>query len=114
MTVTVAQLAAYVGDDTGQYTDLLTDALAEGQAIVGRFNRVRDDMGGWRPSDAPEEIVDLAVKETSADLYYRRNAPGGVVNPQFQGIGDEGTPARTRLDPMTGCYRYLRRWVPPW
>lgn len=107
MTVTVRDLRDYVGAEAGgPYERLLASALAEAVAMVDE----------WIGSAAgvPEPLRDWAVKETGSDLFYRRNAPGGVVNQQFTSLGDTGDPVRVRRDPMAGVYPVLRRYVRPW
>lgn len=106
MAVEPGDLADYVGaEPNGDYEQLLIAALGEAVAMV-------DEWVG--AATVPVTIRDWAVKETASDLFYRRNAPGGVVNQQFTSLGDTGDSVRIRRDPMAGVYPVLRRYVLPW
>lgn len=116
MAVVLADLKAHIGESSTEYDALLTGHLAEAQALVDKFNVKYDDVTlAYVVSDAPQAIVDRAVKEVAADLWNRRNAPNGIANQQF--VGPEGpasAPIRIARDPMAPVYKLLGRWVMPW
>lgn len=60
-------------------------------------------------ADIPEVIRSQAVVIVSAELWRRRDAPGGVVN----AWGDTAAPVRLALDPLTPALPLLRPWMEP-
>ena len=116
MTVTITKLAEHVGTAAGEATELLTDCLAEAEALVAKFN-VRESpyaAGTYVPTEAPRVVVDRAITEVAADLFHRRNAPNGIANAQFAGFDGAPTAVRISRDPLAPAYPILRRWVTPW
>lgn len=113
MAVTLLTLKVFVGAEGNEYDSMLTDALAESQSLVDKYNVVWDEeTEDWIPSDAPTAILDRAYKEVAADLFNRRNAPNGIVNQQFLNIDGVGSgPVRISRDPMAPAYKILSRWV---
>lgn len=55
----------------------------------------------------PDPLLDEATREVAAELWYRRQAPGGVA--QFAGL--DGTTVRMARDPMVAAYPILQRYV---
>ena len=103
MAVDEARLSAFVGADSVEHADLLTNCLAEAMALVDKYV-------GEVPIPTP--VRDRAYIEVGADLFHRRNAPHGISN-QFD-IHEGGNPLRIQRDPMAPAYPILRRWVTPW
>lgn len=70
---------------------------------------VTDFIGGEaNPFSVPQAVLDRAILEVGADLYYRQAARNGVV-----GIGgdDMGQIFRLNRDPMAAAYPLLRRYL---
>ena len=115
--VTLPDLKTHIGETSTEYDTLLTDHLAEAQALVDQFNKKWDEATEtWVVSDAPSAIVDRAILEVGADLWARRNAPNGIANTQFVAAdgGAASAPVRIARDPMASVYKILGRWVTPW
>lgn len=105
MTIALETLQEYVGSE-GEYSSLLTDCLAEAEALVNKYV-------GEAP--VPEAILDRATLEVAADLFNRRNAPNGIVSQQYATVDGMAMGAvRIARDPMAAAYKLLQRWVLPW
>lgn len=97
MTVTLAQLQAYIGtDETGSYIQGCLDA---GKSLVDNY--VGD------VTTVPAQIKDQAVLIASSELFHRRSAPNGIA--QFASM--DGQPVRMGKDPMTAVYPILLPFV---
>jgi hypothetical protein len=69
---------------------------------------VNDFIGGQaNPFKVPGEVVERAVLEVGADLYYRKASRNGVV--QLDGV--EPQLFRLNRDPMAAAYPLLRRYL---
>ncbi|WP_314148234.1 hypothetical protein [uncultured Leifsonia sp.] len=68
---------------------------------------VEDFIGKDNPYKVPESIVERAVLEVGADLYYRKASRNGVV--QMEGV--EPQLFRLNRDPMAAAYPLLRRYL---
>jgi|GEM_PF-2200596 len=69
---------------------------------------VHDFIGGKaNPFGVPSEVVERAVLEVGADLYYRKASRNGVV--QLDGV--EPQLYRLNRDPMAAAYPLLRRYL---
>lgn len=104
--VTKDEVKEYIGDDDFESDSLVEACLVEATLLVDKY------VG---EVTVPEALLDRAYIVTAADLYYRRQAPNGVVNQQFiSADGSFGTsPVRIARDPMAQAYGLLRRWVLP-
>jgi hypothetical protein len=102
---TAQDVKDYIGDDDFESEALINACLDESVLLVDKY------VG---EATVPEAILDRAYIVTAADLYYRRQAPNGVMNQQFVGVdGIPTTPVRIARDPMSQAYGLLRRWVLP-
>ena len=106
MAVTDADLKAYVNAGNSD-DDFINLCLVQAQALVTKYNRVKNLDGTYGPSAAPVEVVDRAVLETASELFHRRNAPNGVA--QFASF--DGAPIRVARDPMVGAYPLLNPYL---
>ena len=98
-----ADLIAYVGGGAGADQEFAADTyLSAYGLVVGYLGSLVLDP----TEDAPDvALVNEAVLKTGANLWDRKNAPGGQV-----AIDLEGTPARLApLDPLTNAYPTLDR-----
>lgn len=97
MTVTAADLTAYVG---AQPTDseFVTACWSEAEALVSAY------VG---TATVPSEVLGRAVLEVGSELFHRRSAPNGVA--QFATL--DASPIRIARDPMVGAYPLLNRYV---
>lgn len=69
---------------------------------------VTDFIGGpGNPFSVPEIVVERAVLEVGADLFYRRASRNGIV--PLDGI--EPQAFRISRDPMAAAYPLLRRYL---
>lgn len=97
MTVTVADLQAYIGtEETG---DFINSCLASANALVDNY--VGD------VASVPEDIKDQAVLIAASEIFHRRSAPNGIA--QFASV--DGQPIRMGKDPMTAVYPLLLPFV---
>ncbi|MBB1482497.1 hypothetical protein H5392_01320 [Tessaracoccus sp. MC1865] len=60
-------------------------------------------------AEVPHDAVSRATLEVAAELFHRRQAPGGIT--QFATI-DGPSPVRLARDPMLGAYPILDRFLP--
>lgn len=92
-------LAAYVkADPTSPF---VLQCWAEAADLVGGYV-------GEAESDVPDSVLRRAKVEVGAELYYRQNAPSGVLQ---QATEFGGTATRVARDPLVPAYPLLRRWV---
>lgn len=106
MAVALADLKAFIGAAGTADDNVLTDCLAEGQALVDAY------VGA---SVVPTSLLDRAYLEVAADLWNRRSAPNGIANQQFATPdGISSAPIRIARDPMQAAYKILGRHVLPW
>ena len=77
------------------------DALAEARALV-------ENWIGDRISAFPKVIVDRAIVEVTAELFYRKSARNGVM--EF--AGTDLAPFRIARDPMKAAYPILKQFMP--
>lgn len=100
--MTVEELRAYVGAGTAD-DSFLQDCWDEAEAMVTAY------VGQvvLPPEAGPAQ--ERAVLEVAAELFHRRQAPGGIT--QFATV-DGPAPVRMARDPMLGAYPILARWMP--
>jgi len=97
MTVTLADLQAYVGtDETGTF---IQGCLDSGTALV------TNHIGAV--STVPASVKDQAVLIAASEIFHRRSAPNGIS--QFASM--DGNPVRVAKDPMNAVYPLLRPYV---
>lgn len=96
MTVTVAQLQAYVG--TNETGDFIEGCLSSADLMIKTY------VGG---RSVPPAILDQAVLTVGSELFHRRSAPNGIA--QFADFG--GQAMRVARDPMTSAYALLLPFV---
>lgn len=91
-------MRGYVGAAT---TDdaFLSRCLAEAQQLVTKY------IG---TSLVPRAVEDRAVVDVAAELFHRRQAPGGIA--QFATF-DGQSPVRMSRDPMQAAYPLLRPFL---
>lgn len=95
--VTLADLAAYLGAAALPEEDAAPVLDAASQLVSRAIGT----------ADVPEVIRSQAVVIVAAELWRRRDAPGGVVN----AWGDTSYPVRLALDPLTPALPLLRPWM---
>lgn len=100
--VTVDALAAFLGTTAAQLADGSADVCSAAAAMVTA-------TVGDREADIPPEILTQAAVMTAAEMWRRRDAPGGVVN----AWGDTQVPIRLALDPLKPARPLLAPWLPP-
>lgn len=96
-------LGLYVGMTDAQVGDgsaYLAQCLAEAGGMVGNH------IGG---SDVPEYAHYRAVLEVAAELYYRRQARGGI---SMYTNTETPVPVRLARDPMKAAYDILAPHLP--
>lgn len=99
MGVTVEDVAGFVGCSPTE--PVLPGVLAVAVTIVGEYLGV----GARR---CPVVVQDQAVTQLAAEIWSRRNAPGGVLQ-----WGAEGSaPVRLARDAMSSVEPLLRRYRP--
>jgi hypothetical protein len=97
MSVTLAELQAYIGtDETG---DFIESCLSAGNALVGNYIGEVDTV--------PSEVHNQAILICSSELFHRRSAPNGIA--QFASM--DGSPMRVAKDPMSSVYPLLLPFV---
>lgn len=97
MSVTLAELQAYIGtDETG---DFIESCLSAGNALVGNYIGEVDTV--------PNEVHNQAILICSSELFHRRSAPNGIA--QFASM--DGSPMRVAKDPMSSVYPLLLPFV---
>lgn len=94
----VDRLARYVGSSRH---DFMETCWAEGASMV-------DGYIGSYAQRVPAAVRERAILEVGAELFHRRQAPGGIT--QFAAEG--GAPVRMARDPMLGAYPLLNRFLP--
>lgn len=95
--VTAADLAAYV---TGSATDpFIAACCTQAGELVAAY--VGDAV-------IPAAVADRAALEVAAELFHRRQAPGGIT--QFA-TPDGGSAVRMARDPMVAAYPLLNRYL---
>lgn len=80
--------------------ELVRACWVEADALVGNLI-----AGSER---VPGSIRDRAVLEVGAELFHRRNAPGGITQFAVEGA----SPVRMARDPMVAAYPLLRPFLP--
>ena len=100
ITATVGDLATYVGENGD--TQFVARCLAQGDALVEQYV-------GANFSRVPQAAYDRAVLEVGAELFHRRQAPGGIT--QFATM-DGAAPVRMARDPMVAAYPILDPFLP--
>jgi hypothetical protein len=100
-------LVAYVtavGDEDVTYAK---QCLAEANAAVAAF------LTAGNPYKVPQAVVNRAVLEVGADLYYRKRTRNGVA--EFGGgMGEAPLAIRVNRDPLAAAYPILRPHMPAW
>lgn len=92
-------LRAYVNSTSASDEAFLASCWGEAGALVIAY------VG---QSVVPSEILERAQLEVAAELFHRRQAPGGIT--QFATM-DGASPVRMARDPMLGAYPLLDRYV---
>lgn len=100
--MTVADLRAYVNSSQADDEAFLTACWTEARELVWGYVGVHEDR-------VPTSVMDRAILEVGAELFHRKQAPGGIT--QFATI-DGPSPVRMARDPMLGAYPLLNRWLP--
>lgn len=83
--------------DLGE-NDFIKDCWDDGYSLVYDFCEYED---------VPGSIIERAALLVGANLYWLRNAPGGVT--QFASF--DGAPVRVQRDPMQAALPLLRRYM---
>lgn len=98
--VTPADLAGFLGTTA--------DALGADAAQVcsAAAELVAATLAGATP---PDVVVAQAQVMVAAEMWRRRDAPGGVVN----AWGDAQVPVRLALDPLKPARPLLAPWITP-
>jgi len=93
------ELEEYVGASAADST-LLEQCSDTAQALVSAY------IG---EHEIPTPILHRAAMEVAAELFHRRNAPGGIRQaPTLEG----SAPVRMARDPMLAAYPLLDRFLP--
>lgn len=113
--MTPERLASYVGNtqtDTAN-TDFLSACVLEAAHVVARYaagevaaTTTETTVTG---TSVPDSVLDRAVLEVAADLYYRKSAPSGIA----QYATDSGGTGAVRIarDPIRAAYDLLRPYL---
>lgn len=101
MTTSTGNVEWYV-NAIGEDAEFAADCQTQATALVGKFIGGEDN-----PFGVPEEVVNRAILEVGADLYYRRASRNGIVG--LDGI--EPQPMRLSRDPMSAAYALLRPYL---
>ncbi|MGX9346381.1 hypothetical protein [Microbacterium sp. KNMS] len=105
MPVTLADYVNAIGEDA---VALAAQCVAEATALVNRH--IGATTAASNPHGVPQTVIDRAVLEVGADLFYRKAARNGVVN---FGNGMEGAAVlRINRDPMSQAYAILGPYLP--
>ena len=96
----MTELSWYV-DAIGEDVEYAATSKAEATELVNHF------IGSGNPFGVPELVVDRAVLEVGADLYYRKASRNGVVG--LDGVDSQ--PFRLNRDPMAAAYPVLRPYL---
>lgn len=92
------RLRAYVGASEGDA--YVGECLASAGHLVGAYL----DGGTFDPDNLPQAVVEQATIEVAAELFHRRQAPGGIT--QFATV-DGPSPVRMARNPMLAAYPIL-------
>ena len=97
-------LAGFVHAIGAEDLALVDSSKAEATELVENF------IGGLpaNPFNVPDTIIDRAVLEVGADLFYRQQTRNGIAG--FDGA--TMAPARINRDPMAAAYPLLRQYIP--
>lgn len=102
MATTNTDLATYVQGDLTSDAPFLTRCVTEAGELVAR--RVASEV-------VPATVVDRAVLEVAADLYYRRRSRNGVST--FDGQDGMPEPMRISRNPMLAAQPILDPYLAP-
>lgn len=97
--MTVEDLQAYVGAGAADAA-FVASCWTEADALVTEY------VG---TADVPAEVASRAALEVGAELFHRRQSPGGIT--QFATV-DGPSPVRMARDPMLGAYPLLDPYLP--
>lgn len=98
MSRSVAWFVNAIGEDA----EFALESESQAQTMIHDF------IGGKKnPFDVPGEIIERAILEVGADLYYRRASRNGIV--QLDGV--EPQIFRLHRDPLSAAYPLLRRYL---
>ena len=92
-------LREYVGAGETADDSFLSSCLEEARQLVGGY------VGA---NKVPTPVKDRAVLDVAAELFHRRQAPGGIA--QFATF-DGQSPVRLARDPMQAAYPILRPYL---
>lgn len=98
--VTPDALAGFLGTTSASLGDAAAQVCEAAAALVA------ETIGDAAPPDA---IVAQAQVMVAAEMWRRRDAPGGVVN----AWGDAQVPVRLALDPLKPARPLLAPWITP-
>ena len=93
-------LRAYVNSTAASDEPFLDSCWKEAGDLVARYI-------GYH--SVPHSVVQRARLEVAAELFHRRNAPGGIT--QFAAV-DGAAPVRMARDPLVAAYPILDRFLP--
>lgn len=99
-----SDLRKYVNSSHDGDEDFIVQCWAEATELVRRYVRGVEHFEFMH-----SEVFQRAVLEVGAELFHRRNAPGGIT--QFATI-DGTAPVRMARDPMVGAYPILDPFLP--
>lgn len=86
----------------GEDAEFAQTSQAEAEALVNNFIGGQDN-----PFGVPTQVLERAILEVGADLYYRRAARNGIVG--LDGVDPQ--PMRLNRDPMSAAYALLRPYL---
>lgn len=98
--MSATDLQAYVNATSASDADFVADCWSQADALVNAY------IG---EHEVPDNVLKRACLEVGAELFHRRQAPGGIT--QFATI-DGPSPVRMARDPMLGAYPLLDRFLP--
>ncbi|WP_130864633.1 hypothetical protein [Acidipropionibacterium timonense] len=99
----VAALAVHLGLDPTGIDQASAEEVCQAADLL-----VRGKLGDGYDT-CPQVILDQAGVIVAAELWRRRDAPGGVVN----AWGDTTVPIRLARDPLTPALPILAPWATP-
>ncbi|MGC5584148.1 hypothetical protein [Ornithinimicrobium sp. W1665] len=98
--MSAADLSAYVNSTATADEPFVAACWAEAEELVAAYVGL---------NVVPAVTLHRATLEVAAELFHRRNAPGGIT--QFAAL-DGPSPVRMARDPMLGAYPILDRFLP--
>lgn len=101
-----ADLERYVGATSDTDAAFVETCWDQASALVLQYVRGVENFPLHHP-----EVFHRAVLEVAAELFHRRQAPGGLT--QFAAFDSSAPAPRMARDPMVAAYHLLNPFLPP-